>query len=72
MALAIACWVRDTAIQAGARDLNNQKAFADAIYTTKTTMNTQIKGQEGYKKDSIFDRMNDAKSMYEQFKWIIK
>ena len=54
MALAIGCWVRDTAIQANARDLNYQKAFVDAIYTTRTTMNTQIKGQIGYKKDEIF------------------
>ena len=72
MALAIACWVRDTAIQANARDLNYQKAFVDAIFTSRTTMNTQIKGQEGYKKDSIFEKMNDAKNLYEQYKWIIK
>ena len=72
MALAIACWVRDTALQANARDLNYQKAFASAIYTTKTTMNTQIAGQEGYKKDNIFDKMTEAEKMYTQYKWIIK
>lgn len=72
MALAIACWVRDTAIQSSARDLNYQKAFVDAIYTTKTTMNTRIAGQEGYKKDNIFDKMSEAADMYNQYKWIIK
>ena len=72
MALAIACWVRDTAIQTSARDLNYQKAFVNAIITTKTTMNTQIKGQEGYKKDNIFDKMSEAKDIYDQYKWIIK
>ena len=72
MALAIGCWVRDTALQTSARDLNYQKAFVDAIITTKTTMNTQIKGQEGYKKGEIFDKMNEAKKLYDQFKWIIK
>jgi len=72
MALAIACWVRDTAIQNNARDLNYQKAFVNAIRTSKTTMNTQIVGQQGYKKDNIFDKMSDAKQMYEQYKWIIK
>ena len=72
MALAIACWVRDTALQAGARDLNYQKAFINAIKTSKTTMNTQISGQHGYKKDNVFDKMNEAKNMYDQFKWIIK
>ena len=72
MALAIACWVRDTALQANARELNYQKAFLDAIYTTKTSMNTQIKGQHGYKKDNILDKMNDSKKLYDQYKWIIK
>jgi hypothetical protein len=72
MALAIACWVRDTAIQNSSRELNYKKAFVDAIYTSRKTMNTQIKGQEGYKKNDLFDKMNEAKSMYEQYKWIIK
>mgnify|MGYP003627566648 CR=1 FL=1 len=72
MALAIACWVRDTAIQSNARDLNYQKAFVDAILTSKTTMNTQIKGQQGYKKGNIFDKMTEAEKLYTQYKWIIK
>ena len=72
MALAIACWVRDTALQANARDLNYQKAFADAIITTRTTMNTQIKGQDGYKQDNVLDQMAEVKELYEQYKWIIK
>tara|TARA_Y100001938_G_C8053314_1_gene413058 strand:- start:55 stop:1536 length:1482 start_codon:yes stop_codon:yes gene_type:complete len=72
MALAIACWVRDTALQANARELNYQKAFVDAIITSKTTINTQIAGQHGYKKDNIMDKQLDAQKMYDQFKWIIK
>ena len=59
MALAIACWVRDTALQVNARDLNYQKAFVDAIITTKTTMNTQVQGQHGYKKDNALDKKNE-------------
>jgi len=72
MALAIACWVRDTALQANARDLNYQKAFSDAIITSRTSMNTQIKGQHGYKKDNILDQINEARQTYDEFKWIIK
>ena len=72
MALAIACWVRDTAIQSSARDLNYQKAFVNAIVTSKTTMNMQINGQQGYKKDNIFDKMNEADKLYKQYQWIIK
>jgi predicted chitinase len=72
MALAIACWVRDTALQSSARDLNYSKAFLSSIVTSKTSMNTQIKGQQGYKKDNIFDKMSEAQQMYDQFSWIIK
>ena len=72
MALAIACWVRDTALQTSARDLNYQKAFVDAIITSKTTMNAQVKGQTGYKRDNIFDKMREAEKLYDQYKWIIK
>ncbi len=72
MALAIACWVRDTALQANARNLDYQKAFANAIITTRTTMNTRIKGQKGYKNDNTLDKITQAKKMYDQYKWIIK
>jgi hypothetical protein len=72
MALAIACWVRDTALQSNSRELNYKKAFVAAIRTSKTTMNTQIKGQQGYKKDDIFDKMGAAEDIYNQYKWIIK
>ena len=72
IALAIACWVRDTALQVNARDLNYQKAFVDAIYTVKTTMNTQIKGQTGYKQGGSSDIMSEAKTYWDQYKWIIK
>ena len=72
MALAIGCWVRDTALQANARDLNYQKAFLGAIKTTKTSFNTRISGQHGYKKDNILDKMSEAQNMYDQYKWIIK
>ena len=72
MALAIACWVRDTALQSSARDLNYQRAFVNSIISTKTTMNTQIKGQHGYKSDNLFGKMNEAEDLYKQYKWIIK
>jgi hypothetical protein len=72
MALAIACWVRDTALQSSARDLNYQKAFVGAIITSKTTINTQISGQHGYKKNNIMDKQIEAEKLYEQYKWIIK
>ena len=72
MALAIACWVRDTALQVNARDLNYKKAFVDSIIITNTTMNTKIVGQHGYQEDNVFDKTSEARELYDQYKWIIK
>ena len=72
MALAICCWVKDTALQASARDLNYQKAFVDAIITSRTILNTQIKGQIGYTGEDQTSKMNEAKEKYSQYMWIIK
>ena len=72
MALAIACWVRDTALQVNARDLNYQKAFVDAIITSRTTFDANIKGQLGYKKDSALDSIIEAENIYNEYMWIIK
>jgi hypothetical protein len=72
MALAIACWVRDTALQSNQRDLNYQKAFVDAIITSRTTFDTKIKGQIGYKKDNALDKITEAQDLYSEYMWIIK
>ncbi len=42
--------------------------MSGAVFDT----NTQIKGQQGYKKDEIFDKMTEAEKLYNQYKWIIK
>jgi hypothetical protein len=72
MALAICCWVRDTALQTSSRDLNYQKAFVDAIMTSRTTLNTQVRGQIGYTGEDTTSKMNEAKNLYSQYMWIIK
>jgi len=72
MALAIGCWVRDTALQANARELNYQKAFVDAIITSKTTFNTRIKGQIGYTGEDTNSKKEEAKRLYSEYMWIIK
>ena len=49
-----------------------KKAFINAVYTSKTVLNTQIRGQQGYKKDETFDKIAEAEQLYDQYKWIIK
>ena len=71
MSLAIACWVRDTALQVNERDMAYKKAILNSMYLNKTTMNTSIKGMNGYGTD-IKEKQLEAKSQIKDFLWIYK
>ncbi len=74
MALAIACWVRDTALQTNKRDIEYKKAMLNSMIYTNTTINTSIKGMEGYRKEEDIDRFgsNSPEKEYEKYKWLYK
>jgi len=69
LSMAIACWVRDTALVTNQRDLAYKKAFLNSIMLQKTTLNTSIPGMVGYDKEQM---TRDAKEMYKEFDWIFK
>jgi len=71
MSLAIACWVRDTALQENQRDVEYKKAMLDGIKMTSRTMNTQIKGQIGYAQNFEEKHAEEIKKAKEFF-WIYK
>jgi hypothetical protein len=71
MALAIGCWVRDTALQINERDVAYKKAILNSMYLNKTTMNTAIKGMNEYGSD-FQDKTNEAKQQMKDFVWIFK
>ena len=78
MSLAIACWVRDTAIISAKRGEELQKAMLNSMVYTNTILNTNIRGQTGYKKQqSAFEMPNTSdiekhkKNLY-KFGWIFK
>ena len=73
MALAIACWVRDTAFEAGKLDQQYREAFVNSMFVASTKMNTQIKGQEGYRADdSTLEQKQRAIQNIQQFGWLYK
>jgi hypothetical protein len=73
MALAIACWVRDTAFEAGRLEQQYRDAFASSMFMTSTKMNNQIKGQEDYKaQNKTADQQREAIKNMEQFGWLYK
>ena len=68
MALAIACWVRDTALTVNQRDVEYRKALMSSIVKGGTTLNTTIPGMKGHKS---VNRTNQAKQAQE-FAWLYK
>ena len=72
LAAAIGCWVRDTALVVNKRELEYKKVFIDSMMKTNTMINTTIPGQKGYKRNSTFDKIKQAKKEHEEFGWLLK
>ena len=72
MSLAIACWVRDTVLQENVKELEYKRTFLKSIIVSNTKLNTTISGMQGYKRNEVYDNMNNAQQTYKEFGWIIK
>ena len=70
MPCAIACWIRDTAIQTGIKDLQYRTAMINSISVGSSFINTKIPGMQGYRQPKT-DLMNKYLE-YQQHSWIIK
>ena len=71
MALAIGCWIRDTALQVNKREVEYQKAMINSMYKSNSTINTAIKGMQGYNKTTK-EKVNEFKKEMATFPWIYK
>ena len=71
MSLAIACWVRDTALQTSQRDVQYKKAMLDGMFMKTRTINTAIEGMQGYKKTFEEKHEKQIKQAVD-FAWIFK
>lgn len=74
MALAIGCWVRDTAITSSQRDVAYSKAMLNSIVVANTKLNTTMPGQMGYKKRQDPGNMHNqtARDHFSQYDWLYK
>ena len=71
MAMAIMCWVRDTALTVNKKDTEYKKAMLDGMFMKTSKMNTTIKGQEGYNQD-FATKYEEELSIPKHFAWIFK
>ena len=68
MALAIGCWVKDTALETNKREIEYSKAFLNVMTKNDKIFNTTIPGMPGHK--SVEDQ--DAIKQQQEFIWLLK
>ena len=73
MSLAIACWVRDTALEVSERDVEYKKAMLDGMFCASKTINTAIKGMNEYQRRETFEEKYEKEiNVTKDFPWIFK
>tara|TARA_Y100001938_G_scaffold16787_1_gene20747 strand:+ start:2032 stop:3627 length:1596 start_codon:yes stop_codon:yes gene_type:complete len=75
MSLAIACWVRDTAILSNSRSVEYSKACLDAMIVANTKINTKIPGQMGYNSSLDVEKGREREEtikQYQDYMWLYK
>ena len=73
MSLAIACWVRDTALEVSQKDSEYQKAILDGMFCTTKTINTAIKGMREYNvRETTEQKYEKDIKISKEFPWIFK
>ena len=68
MSLAIACWVRDTALVVNQRDSEYKKVFLNSMGKSSTILDTTIPGMAGHKKRTAQDALKERR----EFAWLLK
>ena len=73
MSLAIACWVRDTAIEVNEKQIEYQKAMLNSMYCNTKKLNTSIKGMNEYNEKTTYkEKLEEKKKKIDPHLWIFK
>jgi len=73
ISLAIACWVRDTALTVNQQELEYTKACLNSMVQVNTRINTTMPGMEGYnRQEAVDEKLFQFKEDYKQYSWLIK
>jgi len=68
MSMAIACWVRDTALITNNRDAEFSKVMLNSMNKSKSILNTSINGMHNYREIE----KDNARKMQSEFAWLFK
>ena len=73
MALAIACWIRDTALTVSTREVEYKKACLSSIVKVDTRISTTIPGMANHdRKKALDEKMFQAQDDFSKYSWLIK
>ena len=73
LAAAIACWVKDTALEVSERDIEYTKAFLSSVSKASSELNNTIYGMHGFNKGNNLDKkLKEYHQQSQQFPWIFK
>jgi hypothetical protein len=72
MALAIACWVKDTALTINKREVEYNRAMAGSMFVSNGKFQSTIPGMQGHKIQGFSQETFDRKAKYDQFVWLLK
>jgi len=72
MALAIGCWVRDTALTISKKDLEYKKAMVSSMKLNTTRLHTSIPGMTGHQQGVWSDNAKKEMQQQKDFIWLIK
>ena len=72
MALAIACWVRDTALTVNQKDMEYNKAMMSSMIVSGREFNTTIPGQTGHGSVKLQNQQAKAIQQRKEFIWLLK
>ena len=70
ISLAIACWVRDTALITNQRAVEYNKAVLGSMVSSQTVLDTKVPGQRGYKVQS--KSLDHQVKQIKEFSWLLK
>ena len=73
IALAIGCWIRDTALQVNQKELEYNKAFLGSMIYTNKSFDTTIPGMHNYNRNNALkDKATDQQKQNREFLWLLK
>ena len=72
MAMAIGCWVRDTALEIDRKDMAYKRALLDSMIMSKSTIQTTIPGMQGHRGSKFQDRATEFKKEQAKYSWLYK